>query len=116
VWRAAGLDLPPARFENELAIAVCRRPARGAVEQLVRADRRIDDLEKNMSRTPVRPFLIDKDETGEFRITIRETRYNSQHYPLVTSTLQPNSFKTVAAARAYAKANFGAVAGEFALQ
>jgi len=99
-----------------LAIAVCRRPAAGAVKRLVRACSCTEDLEKNMSRTPVRPFLIDKDEAGEFRITIRETRYNSQHYPLVTSTLQPNSFKTVAAARAYAKANFGAVAGEFALQ
>ena len=68
-----------------------------------------------MSRTPVRPFLIGKDEDGAFRITIRETRYNSQHYPLVTSTLQPSTFKT-AAARAYAKEHFGAVAAEVAVQ
>jgi len=69
-----------------------------------------------MSRTPVRPFLIGKDDDGAFRITIRETRYNSQHYPLVTSTLQPSTFKTAAAARAYAKEHFGAVAAEVAVQ
>ena len=69
-----------------------------------------------MSRTPVRPFLIGKDEDGSFRITIRETRYSSQHYPLVTSTLQPSTFKTAAAARAYAKEHFGAVAAEVAVQ
>ena len=56
-----------------------------------------------MSRVPVRPFLIAKDAEGAFRITVRETRFNSQRYPLVTSTLQPESFKTATAARAYAK-------------
>jgi hypothetical protein len=67
-----------------------------------------------MSRVPVRPFLIAKDEDGTFRLTIRETRYNSQHYPLVTSTLHPDSFKTATAARTYAKENFGAEPGQFA--
>lgn len=67
-----------------------------------------------MSKTPVRPFLIAKDEDGAFRITIRETRYNSQHYPLVTSTLQAETFKTAAAARNFAKERFGAEAGAFA--
>jgi hypothetical protein len=67
-----------------------------------------------LTRTPIRPFLIAKDEEGAFRITIRETRYNSQHYPLVTSTLQENTFKTATAARAYAKEHFGAAANEFA--
>jgi hypothetical protein len=67
-----------------------------------------------MSRTPLRPFLIAKDNDGAVRLTVRETRYNSQHYPLVTSTLQPESFKTATAARAFAKANFGAEAGQFA--
>ena len=62
----------------------------------------------------MRPFLIAKDESGAFRITIRETRYNSQNYPLVTSTLQAETFKTATAARAYAKAHFGAEAGAFA--
>ncbi len=67
-----------------------------------------------MTRTPVRPFLIVKDEAGAFRLTVRSTRYNSQNYPIVTSALQDESFRTAAAARAHAKAEFGAQAGEFA--
>lgn len=67
-----------------------------------------------MTRTPLRPFLITKDEEGAFRITIRETRYNSQHYPLVTSTLQEDRFKTATAARTYAREQFGAAANEIA--
>ena len=67
-----------------------------------------------MSRVPVRPFLIATDEEGHVRLTVRETRYNSQGYPLVTSTLVEERFKTAAAARAHAKANFGAEAGQFA--
>ena len=67
-----------------------------------------------MSRIPVRPFLIAKDEEGAFRITVSETRLNSQHYPIVTSTLQTELFKTAAAARAFAKEHFGAEAGQFA--
>lgn len=67
-----------------------------------------------MSRVPVRPFLIAKDEEGQFRLTVRETRYNSQNYPIVTSTLQDETFKTATAARAHAKAHFGAEAGQFA--
>lgn len=67
-----------------------------------------------MSRIPARPFLIARDEVGAFRITIRETRYNSQNYPLVTSSLHGESFKTATAARNYAKQHLGAQAGEFA--
>ncbi len=67
-----------------------------------------------MSRTPVRPFLIAKDEEGDYRLTVREIRYNSQQYPLVKSTLQPDRFKTATAARNHAKEHFGAQAGEFA--
>jgi hypothetical protein len=67
-----------------------------------------------MSRTPVRPFLIAKDENGAVRLTVRTTRLNSQNYPVVTSTLQDQSFTTAAAARAYAKAEFGAQPGQFA--
>ena len=67
-----------------------------------------------MSRTPVRPFLIAKDTDGNVHLTIRETRYNSQNYPLVTSTLHADTFKTAMAARAYAKEHFGAEAGQFA--
>lgn len=67
-----------------------------------------------MSRVPVAPFLIAKDEEGHFRITIRDTRFNSQNYPIVTSRLQPETFKSAVAARAHAKLEFGAEAGQFA--
>lgn len=67
-----------------------------------------------MSRIPVRPFLIAKDAEGAVRLTVRETRYNSQNYPIVTSTLQPETFKTATAARAHAKEHFGAETGQFA--
>ncbi len=67
-----------------------------------------------MSRTPVRPFLIAKDEEGAVRLTIRETRYNSQNYPLVTSSMHADRFKTATAARAFAKEHFGAEPGQFA--
>jgi hypothetical protein len=67
-----------------------------------------------MSRTPVKPFLIVKDDEGQVRLTVRETRYNSQGYPLVTSTLVEEPFKTATAARAHAREHFGAEAGQFA--
>ena len=58
--------------------------------------------------------MIAKDDTGTFRLTIRETRYNSQHYPIVTSTLHDEAFKSASAARTYAKEHFGAEPGQFA--
>ena len=67
-----------------------------------------------MSRTPVKPFLIAKDEQGDVRLTVRETRFNSQGYPLVTSTLLEESFPTATAARAHAREHFGAEPGQFA--
>jgi len=67
-----------------------------------------------MSADQVKPFLIAKDESGQIRLTVRETRHNSQGYPWVTQKLVEESFKTTAAARAYAVDQFGAKAGEFA--
>ncbi|MFN3946218.1 MAG: hypothetical protein ACK4K7_14940 [Allosphingosinicella sp.] len=67
-----------------------------------------------MSREKIRPFLIAKQDDGDVRLTVRETRYNSQGYPLVTSIPVEESFKTAAAARAYAKQHFGAEPGQFA--
>ena len=67
-----------------------------------------------MSRTPVKPFLIAKDDDGQVRLTVRETRYNSQGYPLVTTTLVDEPFKTATAARAHAREHYGAEAGQFA--
>ncbi len=69
-----------------------------------------------MSRIPVRPFLIARDETGQFRVTVRETRYNSQGYPIVTATLQEETFPTATAAKAHAKEHFGAEAGQYAMK
>lgn len=71
-------------------------------------------LENVMSRVPVKPFLINKDENGLFRLTVRTTRYNMYNYPLVTATLQEETFKTMAAARAFAREHFNAEAGQYA--
>jgi hypothetical protein len=67
-----------------------------------------------MSRTPVKPFLINKDAEGQVRLTVRETRYNSWNYPIVTEKLQDETFRTAAEARAFARDNFGAEAGQYA--
>lgn len=67
-------------------------------------------------RTRVRPFLIAADGEGGFRLFVRETRYNSQNYPIVNSTEVGERFASAAAARLYARREFGAVAGEFALK
>ena len=69
-----------------------------------------------MSTVPLKPFKIAKDEQGQLRLTIRETRYNSQGYPLVTATLQEPVFKTATAARAHAREAFGAETGQFAIK
>ena len=65
-------------------------------------------------RAPVKPFLIAKDDEGNVRITVRETRYNSQGYPLVTATPVAETFKSATAARTHARENFGAEPGQFA--
>ena len=60
------------------------------------------------------PFLIAKDADGAFRLTIRNTRFNSWGYPLTDSTPVEETFRTAAAARAHAKEHFGAEPGQFA--
>jgi len=67
-----------------------------------------------MTRELIRPFLVNKDQEGHFRLTVRETRFNSQGYPIVTSTLQDDLFKTAASAKAHARDNFGAEPGQYA--
>ena len=69
-----------------------------------------------MSEGPLRPFLIKKDESGNFRLTVRDTRYNSQGYPIVTANLQDELFKTAAAAKAFARDNFRAEPGQYAMK
>jgi hypothetical protein len=72
---------------------------------------------KDHDRVKAKPYLIAREEeSGEYLLILRETRFNSQNYPLVKETPQPERFGTVAAARAFAKAEFGAVAGQFATQ
>ncbi len=66
-----------------------------------------------MSREIPKPFLIAKDEEGQFRLTVREVRYNSQGYPLVSAHPVEESFKSATAARNHAKEHFGAEAGQF---
>lgn len=61
-----------------------------------------------MSRIPVRPYLVAKDEDGVFRVTVRTTRYNSQGYPLVSSDQLDNAFRTQTAARAYVREHYRA--------
>ena len=67
-----------------------------------------------MPETVTKPFLIAKDEHGQYRLTVRETRRNSQGYPWVVRTLVEQSFASTAAARAFATAEYGAKPGEFA--
>jgi hypothetical protein len=67
-----------------------------------------------MTDGPLKPFLIAKDETGQVRLTVRETRHNSQGYPLVTNRLVEQPFATASAARSHAVEEFGAKPGEFA--
>ena len=67
-----------------------------------------------MSREIPKPYLIAKDEDGTFRLTVRDVRYNSQGYPLVTAHPVEESFRTATAARAHAREHFGAEAGQFA--
>ena len=67
-----------------------------------------------MSREIPKPYLIQKDEDGAFRLTVREVRYNSQGYPLVTAHPVDERFKTATAARAHAREHFGAEASQYA--
>lgn len=69
-----------------------------------------------MAEFPLRPFLINKDADGNFRLTLRTTRYNSQGYPLVDVALQKELFKTASAAKAFARENFRAQPGEYAMK
>jgi hypothetical protein len=67
-----------------------------------------------MAEPAKRPFLIEKDPEGNFRLSLRTTRYNSQGYPLVTVERQAEIFKTATAAKTFARDNFNAKPGEYA--
>ena len=70
--------------------------------------------ERPMSRDIPKPYLIQKEDDGRYRLTLREVRYNSQNYPLITTTAVGETFKSANAARAHAREHFGAEAGQFA--
>jgi hypothetical protein len=65
-------------------------------------------------RIPIKPYLITRDSEGGTRLAVRETRYNGQGYPIVTTTEVEQVFQSPSAARAHAKEHFGAEAGQFA--
>ncbi|MDE2623776.1 MAG: hypothetical protein KGM83_11370 [Betaproteobacteria bacterium] len=67
-----------------------------------------------MADAKSKPFLIEKDTDGNFRLTLRKTRYNSQGYPLVDTELQEEVFSSAAAVRAFARDKFQARPGEYA--
>jgi hypothetical protein len=67
-----------------------------------------------MSRVPVRPYLILKEDSGVYRITVRTTRYNSQGYPLVSSEQIEDSFPTQTAARKFVRERFQGEATDIA--
>ena len=67
-----------------------------------------------MSRIPVRPFLVAKDDEGVFRVTVRTTRFNSQGYPLVSTEVLGDAFKTQTAAKTFVRDQFRAEANEIA--
>lgn len=69
-----------------------------------------------MSDDATRPFLINQDGEGHFRLTVRDVRYNSQGYPIVTGVLQDQCFATAAAAKTWARTNFNAKAGQYAMK
>lgn len=66
------------------------------------------------SRSLVKPYLIETDQEGRVRLTVRTTHFNSWNYPIVTATLVDETFATMTAARTHAKEHFGAEAGQFA--
>jgi hypothetical protein len=67
-----------------------------------------------MSRVPVRPYLVTKDDEGVFRITVRTTRFNSQGYPLVSSETLADAFKTQTAAKAFVREEYRAEPSDIA--
>lgn len=67
-----------------------------------------------MAKPVVRPVLIERDEEGLFRITVRTTRFNSQGYPLVTAKVLDGGFPSLSTARGYARTELRAEATDIA--
>ncbi|WBH15003.1 hypothetical protein [Sphingomonas radiodurans] len=69
-----------------------------------------------MSREAVRPYLVVKNEDGDYRVTVRTTRYNSQGYPLVSADLLDEKFATQKAAKLFVSETYRAERGEIAIK
>ena len=69
-----------------------------------------------MSKAIARPYLVCKDDDGVYRVTVRTTRYNSQNYPLVSSEMLADVFKTQTAAKTFVRENYRAEAGDIAFK
>jgi hypothetical protein len=69
-----------------------------------------------MSRVAVRPYLVAKDAEGDYRVTVRTTRFNSVGYPLVSSAMVDETFRTATAARAYVRETLGGQPNEIGLK
>ena len=69
-----------------------------------------------MSRAVVRPYLVAKDDAGDFRVTVRTTRLNSQGYPLHSSELLAETFATATSAKAHVRERFRAEATDIAVK
>ena len=67
-----------------------------------------------MTRAKVKPYLILKSGSGEFHVTIRTTRFNSQGYPLVSAERLDAAFLTIGKARSYLRAEYNAEAIDIA--
>ncbi|AOH84419.1 hypothetical protein AWL63_11020 [Sphingomonas panacis] len=67
-----------------------------------------------MSKAISRPYLVCKDDNGVYRVTVRTTRYNSQNYPLVSSEMLEDVFKTQTAAKTFVRETYRAEPGDIA--
>ena len=70
--------------------------------------------EPDRTRVAAKPFVVARDADGNWRLTVRETRFNSQNFPVVTARPIDQAFASAKAARDYARERFGALTGEFA--
>lgn len=69
-----------------------------------------------MATARLRPYLVNKDDDGAYRVTVRTTRYNSQNYPLVSSEMLPDVFKTQTAAKTFVRETYRTEAGDIAIK
>lgn len=69
-----------------------------------------------MSREAVRPYLVVKNDDGDYRVTVRTTRYNSQGYPLISADLLEEKFATQKAAKLFVIETYRAESGEIAIK